>query len=260
MDYLLLTIRAPLQSWGTHAAVGELRPSADHPGRSALAGLLAAALGIRRDEPDALVALHQALRLAVRQDACHGRMTDYHTTQSPASTGKRVFRTRRDELVAQLNRNEAPGTILSRREYLLAAAFTACLWLEGDTGRSLDEMAAALKRPLLPLYFGRKSCPPGFPLLPWRVQATDVPEALARYDTFRKETLTSAGERHPASIATRIWSDVALDDPAHEMLLTVRDVLDDARRRQFTQRQEHVSLVPAVKPSNREAVHVHQQN
>ena len=80
MDYLLLTLRAPLQSWGTHAAVGELRPSADHPGRSALAGLLAAALGIRRDKPEALLALHQALRLAVRQDAGHGRMTDYHTT------------------------------------------------------------------------------------------------------------------------------------------------------------------------------------
>ena len=63
MDYLLLTIRAPLQSWGTHAAVGELRPTADHPGRSAIAGLLEAALGIRRDEPEALLALHQAVRL-----------------------------------------------------------------------------------------------------------------------------------------------------------------------------------------------------
>ncbi len=248
MDYLLLTLRAPLQSWGTHAAVGELRPSADHPGRSALAGLLAAALGIRRDKPEALLALHQALRLAVRQDAGHGRMTDYHTTQAPPSTGQRVFRTRRDEVVAQLGRNEALGTILSRREYLLAAAFTVCLWLEGDAGCTLDEMAAALIRPLLPLYFGRKSCPPGFPLLPWRVQASHVPEALAQYDAFRMETLASLGEKAPVITAARIWSDVPLDGPVREMRLTVRDVLDDARRRQFGQRQEHVSLMPAAKP------------
>ncbi|MBQ7626711.1 MAG: CRISPR-associated protein Cas5, partial [Rhodocyclaceae bacterium] len=32
VEYLLFTLRAPLHSWGTHAAVGAMRPSADHPG------------------------------------------------------------------------------------------------------------------------------------------------------------------------------------------------------------------------------------
>ncbi|WP_295540003.1 CRISPR-associated protein Cas5, partial [Thiolapillus sp.] len=48
-DYLVFQLYAPLASWGGQA-VGQERPSDDHPGRSALLGLLAAALGIRREE------------------------------------------------------------------------------------------------------------------------------------------------------------------------------------------------------------------
>lgn len=253
-DYLLFTLRAPLQSWGTHAAVGEMRPSADHPGRAAVAGLLAAALGIRRENPDALLKLHQALRLAVRRDRFGGRLTDYHTAQTPPQTGKRVFRTRRDELVAQLGRGVAPNTVLSRREYLMDAAFTACVWLDGAAGHSLDEMRDALKRPRLALYLGRKSCPPGFPLLPWRARADNVPTALREYDAFREEILTKerlfAKERNrPEDAPARIWSDERLQST--DLALTVRDVLADSRRH-FGQRLEYAGLTG-------EASHVHQQ-
>lgn len=249
VEYLLFTLRAPLQSWGTHAAVGEMRPSADHPGRAAVGGLLAAALGIRREQPDALLKLHQALRLAVRCDAPGARLTDYHTTQTPPTTGRRVFRTRRDELVTQLHRGEAPGTILSRREYLIGAAFTACLWLEGEAGHTLDELRDALKRPRLPLYLGRKSCPPGFPLLPWRTQAEDAPAAFRQYDGFMASQIAEGTQTRNG--AARIWSDAPLADNALSLTLTVRDVLLDSRRH-FGQRLEYVGTAG-------EASHVHQQ-
>lgn len=257
VEYLLFTLRAPLQSWGTHAAVGEMRPSADHPGRAAVGGLLAAALGIRREQPEALLKLHQALRLAVRCDAPGARLTDYHTTQTPPTTGKRVFRTRRDELVAQLHRGEVPDTVLSRREYLMGAAFTACLWLDGEAGYTLDEMRDALKRPRLPLYLGRKSCPPGFPLLPWCTRAEDAPAAFRLYDEFVASRLAEgkpwAQERdgRPRDGSARIWSDAPLADNALSLTLTVRDVLLD-NRRHFGQRLEYVGTA-------KEASHVHQQ-
>ena len=249
MDSLLLTLRAPLQSWGTHAAVGEMRPSADHPGRAAVAGLVAAALGIRRENPDALLKLHQSLRLAVRCDKFGGRLTDYHTAQTPPSTGKRIFRTRRDELVTQLNRNETLNTVLSRREYLIASAFTACLWLEGEAGHSLDEMRDALLHPRLPLYLGRKSCPLGFPLLPWRTQAEDILAAFQQYDEFRAETLAKEQMRSDVATSARIWSDQPLPDTL--LKLTVRDVLVDSRRH-FGQRLEYAGTAG-------EAGNVHQQ-
>ena len=43
MEALIFQLYGPLASWGA-PAVGETRPSSDHPGRAALLGLLASAL------------------------------------------------------------------------------------------------------------------------------------------------------------------------------------------------------------------------
>ena len=49
MKFLVFQLQAPLSSWGD-TAVGEYRGSYEHPGESALIGLLGAALGIRRED------------------------------------------------------------------------------------------------------------------------------------------------------------------------------------------------------------------
>ena len=59
-EVLCLTLRGPLASWG-EIAVGRVRPSGDKPTRSALLGLLAGMLGIRRDEAAKLMHLTTAL-------------------------------------------------------------------------------------------------------------------------------------------------------------------------------------------------------
>jgi len=48
-DYLVFQLYGPLASWGD-IAVGETRPSALTPSRSAILGLLAAALGLKRPD------------------------------------------------------------------------------------------------------------------------------------------------------------------------------------------------------------------
>ena len=53
MDYLVMRLYAPLSSWGT-VAVGEDRPTVNYPTRSAVLGLLGAALGIKRSESQKL--------------------------------------------------------------------------------------------------------------------------------------------------------------------------------------------------------------
>ncbi|HNQ33369.1 MAG TPA: type I-E CRISPR-associated protein Cas5/CasD, partial [Methanoculleus sp.] len=67
-EFLIFRLYGMMASWGD-IAVGELRPTFDHPSRSAIVGLLAAALGIRRDEEERLSILSNTCRIAIRVDA-----------------------------------------------------------------------------------------------------------------------------------------------------------------------------------------------
>ena len=126
--YLVFQLYGPLASWGD-IAVGETRPSTPIPSKSAIVGLLAAALGIRRPdtvadpvEQRALDEKHAQLAegygLGVRVDAIGRPLSDYHTAEVPKGEG---YFTRRDEVI-EINRQKRSGTkfggtILSRREY-----------------------------------------------------------------------------------------------------------------------------------------------
>ena len=63
-DYLLMRLYGPLASWG-EIAVGESRHSAMHPSKSALIGLLAAAVGVERSDEAGQQAMAKELRAAL---------------------------------------------------------------------------------------------------------------------------------------------------------------------------------------------------
>jgi len=63
--YLIFQLYGPLVAWGEQA-VGEARNSATRPGRSALLGLLAAALGLRRDDEAGQQRLAESLKFCVK--------------------------------------------------------------------------------------------------------------------------------------------------------------------------------------------------
>lgn len=177
--YLLFRLYGPMCSWGD-IAVGEYRPGNSHPTRSGVLGLVAAALGLRRDD-NHMTAFFNSVRYAVRIDHPGVLLTDYHTTQVPsggASKNIKTFSSRREELLS-VSKHDL-NTILSKRDYLFDAVFTVALWLEGDTSVwTLPDIAAALKQPVFPLYLGRKSCPPSLPLAPSLVEAATLREVLA---------------------------------------------------------------------------------
>jgi CRISPR system Cascade subunit CasD len=177
MDYLLFRLYGPLASWG-EIAVGESRHSAVYPGKSALLGLLAAAIGVRRDEEERQSALASGYRFAVKVISTGHALRDYHTTQVPDSVGKFVYRTRRDELILG---KERLGTILSSREYRCDALALVAVAAEGDAPFSLQEIRGALLKPRFHLYLGRKSCPVAAPLNPLVRQATGFGQALDEY-------------------------------------------------------------------------------
>lgn len=171
-DYLLMRLYGPLASWG-EVAVGEVRHSAVHPSRSALIGLLAAAVGIERDDETAQQAMAQGYRFGVKLECVGSPMRDYHTVQSGVPRRKARFRTRRQELLA-----DKIETILSTRDYRCDSLAIVAVEQCDAAPYVLDRLAEALRRPHFPLYLGRRSCPPGLPLAPRVLQAATLREAL----------------------------------------------------------------------------------
>ncbi|SFM69613.1 CRISPR-associated protein, Cas5e family [Ectothiorhodospira mobilis] len=174
MDYLVFQLYGTLASWGV-PATGEIRRSATHPGRSALLGLLAAALGIPRSDESGLAALAAAVRFGVKQESPGVLIQDYHTAQVPSHNRKARHRTRKDELAAPRDRL---NTILSTRDYRCDGYWKVAIPETGDPDWDLETLKAALERPRFPLALGRKACPPAAPLAPRIVQAPGFRSAL----------------------------------------------------------------------------------
>ena len=131
MATLLLRLAAPLQSWGSDSKF-ETRKTDREPTKSGVVGLLAAALGLRRDDTEGLARLN-GLRFAVRADQEGSLLVDFHTAKS------------RDT------------SYVTYRHYLQDAVFLA--GLESEDEALLRELEAALRHPVYPLYLGRRSPP-----------------------------------------------------------------------------------------------------
>lgn len=174
-DYLVFQLYAPLVSWGDQA-VGQERPSADHPSRSALLGLLAAALGIDRSD-EAQQKLADCCHFGIKLYSPGLAMRDFHTAQVPP-TNKKVkhLYTRKDELAT-----ENVGTILSFRSYRQDSFSVVTLWLENENNYTFSQLGDALKAPHFHLYLGRKSCPLAAPLNPLVTSCSSMKQALDDY-------------------------------------------------------------------------------
>lgn len=173
-NYLVFRLYGPFAAWGK-IAVGEVRPSYFYPSRSAILGLISAALGIKRDEEDKLSRLFNSYDIAVKVLSPGYLLTDYHTVQAPASAKKKIYSTRHDELVMGKDRIK---TLLTSRQYRCDAMAIVALRARSSVSHSLQELIENLKRPKFVLYLGRKSCPPAAPLEPRITKANGFKEAL----------------------------------------------------------------------------------
>ena len=232
--YLLFRLYGAMASWGG-IAVGEFRPSQMQPTRSAVLGLLAAALGIRRDQESALHELSELATFAARLDLPGNSLRDYHTIQAPSS-GKQVFRTRRDE-VNQTKLN----TILSSRDYRTDSGATIALQAHESAQNRVYEWQSALRQPALPLYLGRKSCPLALPTDPTVVEAAHFAEAFAQYPGCEQQ-LNIQTQIKPGLQVRFFWegNDASLNGQVN-MTAPQHDRLINRQRWQFLQRDEHQS-------------------
>ena len=177
-DYLVFHLYGPLASWGD-TAVGEFRPSLDHPSRSAILGLIAASLGVRREDEAILKRIAASYALAVAVESSGTLLRDYHTTAVPPSgkgKNRRHFATRKDELSGP---KDGLSTILSSRDYRCDSKYLVCVWPRNqDCPYSLSEIQSALASPRFVPYLGRKSCVLSLPMAPVLINAANAGEAI----------------------------------------------------------------------------------
>jgi CRISPR system Cascade subunit CasD len=184
MRWLLIDLLAPMASFGGNAP-GSVRDTELIPSRGALLGLVAAALGIRREEADVHAALGRALRFAVRVEGDCPLLRDYHTAQAPKESAMkgRPRMTRRDELAVP---KDGLNAVLSDRYYHCDFHATVGVVSE-DAQYAAERLAQALTTPLFTLYLGRKSCPLHWPLDPQIEEADSWQGALALRDAHQDE-------------------------------------------------------------------------
>ena len=151
MATLLLRLAAPLQSWGADSKF-ETRKTSREPTKSGVIGLLAAALGVRRDDGQTIQQLN-ALRFAVRVDQEGRLLMDYHTANNPTPEEVKKARQKGKKVTAPY---------VTKRYYLSDAVFV--VGLESEDAQLLQRLENALHRPAYPLFLGRRSCPPTLPL------------------------------------------------------------------------------------------------
>ena len=167
-DYLVFTLSATIGSMGDLAG-HERRGSRLWPGRSALTGLLGAALGLER-QSESLAEL-DTLGMAVADFSPYDTtFRDFHTFETIPSA--KVKPNSRPEALKEAGRGSE--TTLTSRDYRTNCLFGITLW-NGD----LENLCRHLIEPVFQLYFGRKSCPLSMPLCPDIVSANSAEEALS---------------------------------------------------------------------------------
>lgn len=208
----------PFVIFGLTASLGAMGELAGHerrgamlwPGRSALIGLMGAALGIRRDGD--FVAL-EALEVTVGLYESGAPLRDYHTVETVPSAAVKAPNSRPEALRAARGRS---NTTITLRDYRTGPMFGVAV-----AGRGLAPLAAALNAPVFTLYMGRKSCPLAAPPGARLVQADGPEAALAQ--------MILPPWRRDARLVSLI-----VEDPAGEV---VHDLAIDRARWHFAPRR-----------------------
>ena len=158
MATLLLRLSGPLQSWGSDSRF-DTRNTNREPTKSGVIGLIAAALGIKREESTEKLGELNSLKFAVRVDKEGELLKDFHIAKSQKSS------------------------YVTNRYYLSDATFLVAL--ESDNLDLIKKIALSVQNPVFPLFLGRKSCPPTLPIVVG-IENTDALSALKNHPLLCK--------------------------------------------------------------------------
>lgn len=176
-----------LQTFDIHRRVNHF------PTRSAILGMLGAALGITREKFNEMYLLSQQLQIAVQVNQCGEKMVDYHTVQhfrSPQGKIQKIVKP-------------------TYREYWCDSEHTFAITADDSV---IEKLAEKVQSPEFTLFQGRKSCPLTRPLFETISDESNPANALKK----------QGGQG-------QIFSDVSADNQV--AMLQVRDLLTASPRK-----------------------------
>jgi CRISPR system Cascade subunit CasD len=179
-----------MQSWGTTSRFDQ-RDTGKEPSKSGVIGLIAAALGIDRENWIDLEPLTR-LFMGIRHDRPGVPKRDYQTAGCAAT-----------DTIIKADGKPSKDGVPSRRDYLADAAFL--VGLECEDRFLLERIYAALQNPMWTLALGRKSYVPSEPV--WienGLQDAPLKEVLAQWPWISS---TRKWEKPPEQLLVSFESD-----------------------------------------------------
>lgn len=201
-----MVLAGPLQSWGADSRFTE-RKTRREPTKSGVIGLVAAAMGIQREDD---IGCFSDVRMGVRIDCAGALERDFQTA------ARRSWDTETQTWTRMVHKKGIMPP--SHRFYLTDAVFV--VGLEGEDGL-LAQAAEALHRPAFPLYLGRRSCPPARPVFHALETNKSLMECLVEVPWQAPRRIC---ERHEKTIPLEIVRDVLPGDDLYVRRERVPDV------------------------------------
>lgn len=202
----------------------DIRGTSVFPTKSSIVGILSSCLGYDRNETEKIAELSDQIFVSARQDNQFTILRDYHT----------ILNT----LKATGDPNE--NAVQSYRQYLMDAEFTVLVSSMDMTVYS--KIKESLSDPAWPIFLGRKSCSPTFPIF-WNEEIesenaehafrklnllSQKKEILEWKDFFPKEnTKTGYKKKYPCITDEKIIGKKSL----------IRDDVVNSKLRIFSQRE-----------------------
>ncbi|RSX51078.1 type I-E CRISPR-associated protein Cas5/CasD [Bifidobacterium samirii] len=206
MPVLLMRLAAPMQSWGAGSRFTR-RDTEMMPTKSGVIGMLAAAMGMGRDQS---LERFSGLRFGVRVDQPGTLMSDFHTAEDlkhKPSTGR--------------GKNMLP---LSIRYYLQDAVFLA--GLESPDVQELERYRSALRSPYYPIFLGRRSCPPDGPIRTW-ISPEPLEEALQHAPWCASDWYQRKAVAGSVSFPEQCFAEIMVEPAADGTQRTFTDTIAD---------------------------------
>ncbi|GHV97777.1 type I-E CRISPR-associated protein Cas5/CasD [Lactobacillus nasalidis] len=217
MKTLTIRLTAPLQSYGNEASF-ERRTTWPAPSKSAVIGMIAAALGMRRED-ERIKSLNDLL-FAVRIDQVGKVMTEFQTVEWKKETRK-----------------------LTYRDHYQDAVYVAAVGSEDED--LIEKIEYVLKHPRFQLYLGRRACPPAGVLQIESFEAANPVEVLEKMP-WQAEKWYQKKRRWQSEYTAEIIADAnLLPDAAFTQTMKDRVESFDPQNRRFGFRltaKERISL------------------